>query len=487
MLDHALTYAHMGWKIFPVAHPTIDDNGNTVCSCGDSGCRSIGKHPILPGDWKQYATADEDVVRRWWLKYPQANIAMRAENLVILDVDDAAALIELPAFDTVCSETGGGGYHYFFKTDKQYSNSPGNLPHGIDIRGTNGYVVLPPSKHYSGRSYEWEVSSNPLDEGIEIQPIPKWLDLIITANSVRALENETEEVHLVQIDLEDAELEAKLETLPPAIRQLAKRKPIKEDDRSTKEQTLITAMLAAGWTDAEVYTAFFVLPYTDKFREKGRNKEAYLSRSILNARRYLGQERDKESTDLAYMAGYLDGWRHGIHAATLTEFNINIGPIDPEMAANVLAAYGIGQKRDNTLVIPCTIGGEQINIMYLKDGKVSYEIMGNPAVFSSAPEEPIEGEIIIVRRFDMAIMFSRLSSKNILAFSPKRGTEEGKVKEILSRASSALIVGTEADVHMLEKLGKHVKIRRSVRLPNERILESYMRQNTHLFRALYLE
>lgn len=486
MKEHALTYAQMGWKIFPIAHPIFDED-EVRCSCGKENCPSIGKHPIFAGDWRKYATSDMDIVDKWWTQNPDANIAMKAEGLVILDVDDISALIELPDFDTVCSETGGGGYHYFFRTEKEYSNSPGNLPHGIDVRGCNGYVVLPPSKHYSGRNYEWEISSNPLDEGIEIQPLPKWLDLIISANGDRALDGDTEEVHIEEITLDDDYLEERLNTLPPTIRQLAKRTPIESDDRSSKEQSLITAMLSSGWTDSEIYAAFVVLPYTEKFREKGRNSEAYLSRSILNAKRYLGKQQAQESTDLAYMAGYLDGWRDSIDAEALGDMGINIGPVESDVATALLTAYDIGQKRDGTLVVPCTINGEKINVVYLKDDKVSFEVMANPAVFSSAPEKEIEGEIIIVRRFDMAIMFSRITSKTVLAFYPKRGTESGKVKELLTKVKSSIIVGDSSDLHLLRKLGAYTKVSREVVLPSASLMKTYMKENVMLFRKLYLE
>lgn len=486
MKEHALTYAKMGWKIFPIAHPVFEEDG-VRCSCGKSECPSVGKHPIFAGDWRKYATCDPDIVEKWWTQNPDANIAMKAEGLVILDVDDTSALIELPAFDTVCSETGGGGYHYFFKADREFSNSPGNLPHGIDVRGSNGYVVLPPSKHYSGRKYEWEVSSNPLDEGVEIQPIPKWLDLIISANGERELSGETEEVHIEEIVLDDDYLEEKLNILPPTIRQLAKRMPIESDDRSSKEQSLIVAMLSAGWTDSEIYAAFLVLPYTEKFRSKGRNSEAYLSRSILNAKRYLGKQHAQEHTDLAYMAGYLDGWRDSITSTTLKEMGLDIGPVDSDVAAALLTAYDIGQKRDGTLVVPCTINGEKINVIYIKDGKVSFEIMANPAVFSSMPEREIAGDVIIVRRFDMAIMFSRITNKQVLAFYPKRGTESGKVKELLNSVRSSIIVGDASDLHLLKKLGTYTKVTREVVLPSAYLMKTYLEENTMLFRKLYLE
>jgi hypothetical protein len=63
--------------------------------------------------------------------------------------------------------TGGKGTHYYFQATG-FSNKVGLLP-GIDYRGAGGYVVAPPSRHRSGRRYEWD------DRGMNIAPAPDWL------------------------------------------------------------------------------------------------------------------------------------------------------------------------------------------------------------------------------------------------------------------------------------------------------------------------
>ena len=45
---------------------------------------------------------------------------------------------------------------------------------GVDLRADGGYVLVPPSLHASGRRYEWEASSDPID-GVAIQDAPEWL------------------------------------------------------------------------------------------------------------------------------------------------------------------------------------------------------------------------------------------------------------------------------------------------------------------------
>jgi hypothetical protein len=53
-------------------------------------------------------------------------------------------------------------------------NSAGRLGTGLDVRGTDGYVLLPPSIHPSGRPYRWSV-----DSADHIASAPDWLHAIL--------------------------------------------------------------------------------------------------------------------------------------------------------------------------------------------------------------------------------------------------------------------------------------------------------------------
>jgi hypothetical protein len=120
----------------------------------------------------QDATTDAAVIRRWWSKWPTANVAIRTgvvSGLLVLDLDakhgDPDAMIgvlELLADgdcpQTTVSLTGGGGRHLLFALDpdgETAANSSGRLGAGIDVRGENGYIVAPPSLHQSGSRYAW--------------------------------------------------------------------------------------------------------------------------------------------------------------------------------------------------------------------------------------------------------------------------------------------------------------------------------------------
>jgi hypothetical protein len=158
-IRYALTYARMGWPVFPL-WPGL-------------------KKPRTRHGLKD-ATLSEQQIRRWWMRWPLANVGIRTGNgLVVLDVDPShegvAALDELlrrngglPLTPTVV--TGGQGRHYYFSASRKVRNSAGKLGPGLDIRGENGYVVAPPSLHESGRRYRWETIPLP-----PLAPVPDWL------------------------------------------------------------------------------------------------------------------------------------------------------------------------------------------------------------------------------------------------------------------------------------------------------------------------
>jgi replicative DNA helicase len=177
LTDHALRYAGLGLRIFPIAwhgHPT----------------KTAG-HPLV-SEWPTKATSDPAQIRAWWAKWPDAGIGLACgdkldENryLFVLDVDEhdpaasgSEALDELETAngalpDTPTVHTAGGGRHLYFTAPHEITNARGRLPKGIDVRGAGGYVVLPPSTHKSGRRHEWDVEAE-LGE-VRTAAAPGWL------------------------------------------------------------------------------------------------------------------------------------------------------------------------------------------------------------------------------------------------------------------------------------------------------------------------
>ncbi len=152
MKEWALHYADLGIAVFPLIPRT--------------------KKPAVSNGFYK-ATTEKKQIEKWWTENPKYNIACatgtRSGGLVVLDFDEDeekgkhgyGVLKEwqkihgdLP--ETCQSITGRGGYHYFYRDQSETHTSRAGLYEGIDIRADGGYIVLPPSVHPNGNSYEWE-------------------------------------------------------------------------------------------------------------------------------------------------------------------------------------------------------------------------------------------------------------------------------------------------------------------------------------------
>lgn len=164
--DAALGYARGGCPVFPVR---------------------ADKTPHTARGFKD-ATTDEEAIRSWWRRWPDAGIGIptgEASGLLVIDSDPRhggdAALCELieahgPLPDTLEAETGGGGHHIVFQYPEgsNIRNSSGRLGEGLDVRGEGGYIVAAPTLHASGKRYRWRNDYAPA-------PAPAWLLERLTA------------------------------------------------------------------------------------------------------------------------------------------------------------------------------------------------------------------------------------------------------------------------------------------------------------------
>jgi hypothetical protein len=142
-------------------------------------CRPRTKWPATPHGCKD-ATLDPDVVRNWWTANPNANIAVATgeiSNVFVLDADGLGQqeLDKLEAKNgklprTLLVSTARGMHWYFRWPGKPVRNSTSTVAPKIDIRGTGGYCLVPPSLHPSGRRYAWSA-----DSGNAIAEAPAWL------------------------------------------------------------------------------------------------------------------------------------------------------------------------------------------------------------------------------------------------------------------------------------------------------------------------
>jgi putative DNA primase/helicase len=156
--------AGRGWHILPV--------------------QARGKLPLVNG-WPEDATSDIARLEAWQHQYPACNWGLAtgaASGLVVIDVDGAegrASLANLerqgftlPATITVTTGRTDGGEHCYFRPPSGVdirNDQSGKIGAHVDMRGTGGFVVCPPSIHASGRQYRFIDLSAPVAE------LPGWV------------------------------------------------------------------------------------------------------------------------------------------------------------------------------------------------------------------------------------------------------------------------------------------------------------------------
>lgn len=135
------------------------------------------KAPPLIVGWQIAASNAHDQLKTWEINFPGANWAAHCEDLIVLDIDPDKGGFEslehleathefLP--ETLTSETPSGGRHLFFYHRGGVPNSVGKLGPGVDIRSTNGYVLVQPST-VGEAAYRW------ISDEAEIADAPAWL------------------------------------------------------------------------------------------------------------------------------------------------------------------------------------------------------------------------------------------------------------------------------------------------------------------------
>lgn len=155
----ARVYAERGLAIFPV---------------DPKSKRPLTEHGHLD------ATTDADRIETCWRRWPNAGIGNRpAENEVVIDIDRrnggdksfdelTSRLGVLPA--TVTTET-PNGTHLRFRLPLGIS-LPKEIAPGVDLKGHNGYVILPP-----GPNRRWAEYGDPEEQNVAELPAA-WLEAI---------------------------------------------------------------------------------------------------------------------------------------------------------------------------------------------------------------------------------------------------------------------------------------------------------------------
>lgn len=141
----------------------------------------LSKRPLWPLVKGVYcATHDPAKAFEWWKREPHANLGIALSGYLVIDIDprnggSAAAVQAMgPLLHSWRSQTGGGGYHLWYRLPEgaQVQQGGDKLARGIDIKSGPGSYVLAPPSQTSGR-YRWLPDCAPWDG--PIAEAPAWL------------------------------------------------------------------------------------------------------------------------------------------------------------------------------------------------------------------------------------------------------------------------------------------------------------------------
>jgi P4 family phage/plasmid primase-like protien len=129
------------------------------CGCG-RGHEKGGKAPLVDGGYKS-ATIDIDTLEEWDRRWPDANIgiALGPSGLFVIDLDGPEAIEEATALGLGSGTYAatGAGLHWYYERPlgSPVSRSTRRGTSGkIDVLADGGLIV-PPSRHASGKTYVW--------------------------------------------------------------------------------------------------------------------------------------------------------------------------------------------------------------------------------------------------------------------------------------------------------------------------------------------
>jgi putative DNA primase/helicase len=203
MLPGAKWYAEkLGWHVLPVHG--IDRHGKCTCGKSHADTKEIGKHPASKRGQSD-ATADSIQIDQWWEENPDYNVGVfaRPSGFFVIDIDPRSggdksfdklverAMGELPpTVEAITGEyydkgTVKRGRHLIYKCDpdeKFIGNLKAEGLDGIDIKH-NGYILISPSRHFSGVTYDWKPGHAPWE--MEISEAPEELLSVLRARGLR--------------------------------------------------------------------------------------------------------------------------------------------------------------------------------------------------------------------------------------------------------------------------------------------------------------
>jgi bifunctional DNA primase/polymerase-like protein len=179
--DWALRYAEIGISVFP--------------------CAADDKRPLIR--WRSGSTTNTGRIVEIWNQWPGSlvGIDLHKCGLVVFDADRHNVCADgVTAFAALLREhdtdlsavpithTPGNGFHFYFRQpDQLLSNREGDLPAGVNVRGSGGFAIAPFCVRPDGKSYRNVAGRPSLITSFKagtIPTVPDWLIEIVRKSTI---------------------------------------------------------------------------------------------------------------------------------------------------------------------------------------------------------------------------------------------------------------------------------------------------------------
>ena len=168
MLQAALWYADLGYLVFPCAP---------------------GQKTPLTGHGLLDATTDAERIEEWWTEHPEANVAIRTDGLVAIDIDGADnpwladepdKRAELEKAPTSLTPRGGRQHLFRQPQGRAWRNTANRIAPHVDTRANGGYICVTPSV-VNGKPYRWADGPSLHVPPEQLPEPPVWLTELLDA------------------------------------------------------------------------------------------------------------------------------------------------------------------------------------------------------------------------------------------------------------------------------------------------------------------
>jgi hypothetical protein len=242
-------------------------------------------------------------------------------HLAVIDVDprhggdDTLAELQrtyqdLPVTPMVL--TGGGGQHYYFATDGALPAC--QLGPGIDFQAEGRMVVAPPSLHFSGRQYAWELSAD--IEEVPLAPLPAWVGALAQDHACALQASAALPDRLPDVTLQDLKVSARIKFL--IFTGVDCHQVGRYPSRSEALFAAIVAMASAGHDDATIASVVMNPAYGISGKvlsQKNANSPHYQASTRAWVVKEIARARQRSTSSMASKPSrWIDALRGGTYA-----------------------------------------------------------------------------------------------------------------------------------------------------------------------------